>query len=70
MLRFMLTTVVETVFERQVLQITFPALVTGGAIERMMSQNKFENTLSHLDGLRRVGMHDHALGGNRGAGDL
>src|SRR5579875_527542 len=55
---------------RKVLQIALTGLVTDGAIERVVDEQKFQRAAPRLQHLLGVGMHDHALADGRGAGGL
>ena len=52
----------------QILQLAFTALVTNGAIQRVVDEQELHHRLLGLDGLVGLGAHDHAHGHRRGAG--
>ena len=52
----------------QILELAFPALVTDGAIQWVVDQQKLHDRLLRLDRLVALGAHDHALGHRRGTG--
>src|SRR5262249_51853809 len=64
------TALARAVAERHVLQFAFAALVANRAIQRMVSQQKFERALARLANLWRFGVHYHALGHGKRAADL
>ncbi len=53
------------VAHREILQLAFAALVTDGAIQGMVDQQKFHDAFLRRNGLGRAGVHDHALRNRR-----
>ena len=58
---FVVTRGTTAVAYRQVLQLAFTTLVTDGAIQRMVDEQKFHHRLLRLDGTLGFGVHHHAL---------
>src|SRR5687768_15850876 len=46
---------------RLILQHALAALITDGAIERMIGEQKFKHRFTHFYDRRRLGEYDHAL---------
>ena len=61
---------VEAVAERHVLQFALAAFVADGTIERVIREQEFDHVLARFVDLIGVGLHDHAVGGDQGAGGL
>ena len=57
-----------TVAHRQVLQLTFAALVADRTVQRMVDQQELHHRLLGLDGLAGMGVDLHAGGDRRGTG--
>jgi hypothetical protein len=51
---------IGSVTHRLILKITLTTLITDGAIEGMVGEQEFHNTLTGLVGKRRVGLDDHS----------
>ena len=56
-----------TEFVREILQRTLAALVAHGAVERMVDQQELEHAGARLHDIRRLRVHDHAVGARRRA---
>jgi hypothetical protein len=62
--------VIEAVAKGHVLQFAFAALVTDGAIEWMIREEKLDHVFARFVNLRGIGLHYHAFDSDEGAGGL